>query len=115
LAEAELLIDNRERKISLDYDEVAIKRRLFRSGESEYYINKELVRLKDIQNLLMDTGLGKGSYAIIGQGQVEQILVAKPEDRRSIFEEAAGINKYRSRKLVTLEMVPSAARVNTGI
>jgi chromosome segregation protein len=102
LAEAELLIDNRERKINLDYDEVAIKRRLFRSGESEYYINKELVRLKDIQNLLMDTGLGKGSYAIIGQGQVEQILVAKPEDRRSIFEEAAGINKYRSRKLVSL-------------
>jgi chromosome segregation protein len=102
MAEAELTIDNSSGKIKMDFSEISIKRKLYRSGESEYFINKEQVRLKDIQNLFLDTGLGKGSYSIIGQGQVEQVLTSKPIDRRSIFEEAAGINQYKSRKVATL-------------
>jgi len=102
MAEAELTIDNASGKIKMDFSEISIKRKLYRSGESEYFINKEQVRLKDIQNLFLDTGLGKGSYSIIGQGQVEQVLTSKPIDRRSIFEEAAGINQYKSRKVATL-------------
>ncbi|MFC1517070.1 chromosome segregation protein SMC [Candidatus Margulisiibacteriota bacterium] len=99
LAEVTLTIDNSSGKLPIDYTEVMIKRRLYRSGESEYYINKENCRLKDIHNLLMDTGMGKGTYSLISQGQVAEVLHSKPEDRRTIFEEAAGINKYKNRKI----------------
>ncbi|MBU0581223.1 MAG: AAA family ATPase [Candidatus Margulisbacteria bacterium] len=99
LAEVSLIIDNSAKKLPIDYSEIVIKRRMYRSGESEYYINKEACRLKDIHNILMDTGLGKGSYSMISQGQVAEILHSKPEDRRTIFEEAAGINKYKTRKV----------------
>lgn len=98
-AEVTMNIDNRDRLLNLDYAEVAITRRLYRSGESEYLINRQAVRLKDINNLFMDTGLGKDSYSIIGQGKVDEILSTKSEDRRRVFEEAAGIQKYKSRKV----------------
>jgi len=101
MAEVCLTFDNTSRMLPIDFSEVSIKRKNYRSGENEYFINKERVRLKDIQELLMDTGIGKGSYIIIGQGQVTQILMSKPEDRRIMFEEAAGINKYKVRKTAT--------------
>jgi len=82
----------------VDADEVTIARRLYRSGESEYRINKTAVRLKDVTELLMDTGLGRDGYSIIGQGRIEEIVSSKPTQRREIFEEAAGISKYRYRK-----------------
>ncbi|MFH1387122.1 MAG: chromosome segregation SMC family protein [bacterium] len=99
LGEVSLLFDNSSGKLPLPYSEVSIKRRAFREGESEFYINKNLCRLKDIKDLLLDTGLGEGSYAIITQGQVDAILSSKGEERRALFEEAAGINKYKTRKV----------------
>lgn len=107
LAEVTLTIDNSAGKLPLDYTEILIQRRLYRSGESEYSINREQCRLKDIQNLLMDTGLGKGAYSMISQGQVAEILHSKPEDRRTIFEEAAGINKYKNRKITAQRKLQS--------
>ncbi|MDR1453480.1 MAG: chromosome segregation protein SMC [Candidatus Margulisbacteria bacterium] len=101
LAEVFLTIDNSDHRLPVDYSEVEVGRRFYRTGESEYLINKEVVRLRDVQELLMDTGIGKGSYAIIGQGQVVSLLHNKPEDRRKLFEEAAGIHKYKSRKHAT--------------
>ena len=97
--EVTITFDNNNKVIPLDYQEVAITRRMFRSGESEYYINKNSCRLKDIRELFMDTGVGKEGYSIIGQGKVDEILSSRPEDRRNIFEEAAGIVKYKTRKL----------------
>ena len=97
-AEVTIVMDNEDGKIPLEYAEVSITRRMFRSGESEYYINKNSCRLKDIRELFMDTGVGKDGYSIIGQGRVDEILSTKSEDRRNIFEEAAGIVKYKSRK-----------------
>lgn len=97
-AEVSLTMGNEERGFAWDSDEVTLTRRLYRSGESEYYINKSAVRLKDITGLLMDTGLGVGGYSIIAQGMVDRIMTEKPADRRGVFEEAAGIAKYRSRK-----------------
>jgi chromosome segregation protein len=97
-AEVALTIDNTDRTLSWDADEVTLTRRLYRSGESEYFINKSAVRLKDITLLLMDTGLGAGGYSIIAQGMIDRIMTEKPADRRGVFEEAAGIAKYRSRK-----------------
>lgn len=97
-AEVTITFDNASGKIPTDYREVAVTRRMFRSGESEYYINKNSCRLKDIRELFMDTGVGKEGYSIIGQGKIDEILSNKPEDRRNIFEEAAGIVKYKSRK-----------------
>ena len=97
-AQVSIIFDNEDRKISIDYSELVITRRVYRSGESEFYINKSKCRLKDIQLLFMDTGIGKDGYSIIGQGLVEQILSTKPDDRRQLFEEAAGIVKYKSRK-----------------
>ena len=97
-SEVTITFDNREGKIPLDYTEVEITRRMFRSGESEYYINKNSCRLKDIRELFMDTGVGKDGYSIIGQGRIDEILSNKPEDRRHIFEEAAGIVKYKTKK-----------------
>ena len=97
-AEVVLVLDNRDRKMSVDYDEVAIRRRLFRSGESEYAINDGRCRLRDIQEILMDTGIGKDGYSMIGQGQIDRLLSSKPQDRRLIFEEASGITKFKTRR-----------------
>jgi chromosome segregation protein len=96
--EVSLTLDNAARELDLDYNEVTVTRRVYRSGDSEYMINKQSCRLKDITELFMDTGLGKEAYSIIGQGRIEEILSTKSEDRRGIFEEAAGIVKYKSRK-----------------
>ncbi|WMM26728.1 chromosome segregation protein SMC [Tissierella sp. MB52-C2] len=97
-AEVTITFNNKNGQIPIDYEEIAVTRRMFRSGESEYYINKNSCRLKDIRELFMDTGIGKDGYSIIGQGRIEEILSNRPEDRRHIFEEAAGIVKYKSKK-----------------
>lgn len=96
--EVSLFFDNTNRIFSIDYNEVIITRKLFRSGESEYYINKQPARLKDIVDLLHECGIGKEGYTIIGQGKVQEIMNAKPQDRRAIFEEATGIAKFKTRK-----------------
>ena len=97
-AEVTLNIENKDRQLSFDNDSVAITRRFYRSGESEYLINKSMVRLKDVNELFMDTGLGRDGYSIIGQGKIDSIVAAKSEDRREIFEEASGISRFRYRK-----------------
>lgn len=97
-AQVTLTIDNRDRRLPFGEDEVAITRRYYRSGDSEYLINKAVVRLKDIHELFMDTGLGRDGYSIIGQGKIDSIVASRSEDRREIFEEAAGISRYRYRK-----------------
>lgn len=93
-----ITLDNSDHVLAIDYDEVTVSRRLYRSGESEYMINGTSVRLKDVNELFYDTGIGKEGYSIIGQGQIEQILSSKPEDRRNLFDEAAGIVKFKARK-----------------
>lgn len=98
LCQVSLTLDNEDRKLSLDYTDITISRRLYRSGESEYYINNTHCRLKDIQELFMDTGIGKEGYSIIGQGKIEAVLSGRPEERRSLLEEAAGIVKFKWRK-----------------
>ncbi len=97
-AEVDITIDNSDGKLPVDYTEVTITRRVYRSGDSEFFINKNQCRLKDIVELFMDTGIGRDGYSIIGQGRIDEILSTKSEDRRHIFEEAAGIVKYRTRK-----------------
>lgn len=97
--EVSLVFDNTTRCFNIDYDEVVITRKLYRSGDSEYLLNRAPVRLRDITDLLHDCGIGKEGYSIIGQGRIEQIVSSKPEDRRGIFEEAAGIAKFKIRKL----------------
>ena len=97
-AEATLTLDNSDRALAYDADEVVVTRRYYRSGDGEYYINRQSARLKDINELLMDTGLGREGYSNIGQGRIDEILSLKSGDRREIFEEAAGISKYRHRK-----------------
>lgn len=97
-AEVTLVIDNADRRLPFDDDTVAVTRRYYRSGESEYLLNKTIVRLKDINELFMDTGLGRDGYSMIGQGKIDSIVAARSEDRREIFEEAAGISRYRYRK-----------------
>ena len=97
-AEVSLVLDNSDQKLPIEYTEVTITRKLYRSGESGYYINKTPCRLKDVLELFMDTGIGKDGYSIIGQGKIDEILSNKSEERRHIFEEAAGIVKYRVRK-----------------
>ena len=97
-AQVSLILDNSERLFDMDSSEVMITRRYYRSGESEYYINRESVRLRDITELLMDTGLGRDGYSIIGQGRIADIISARSTDRREIFEEAAGIARFRARK-----------------
>ena len=97
-AEVSLVLDNSAKTFNIEFDEVIVTRRLFRSGESIYQINRANCRLKDIHELFMDTGLGRDGYSIIGQGNVSQILSTKAEDRRSLFEEAAGVSKYKYRK-----------------
>lgn len=98
VAAVTLVIDNTSRELGFDGDEVALTRRLYRSGESEYRLNSTPVRLRDINELLMDTGLGKDGYSIIGQGRVAEMVSGRAQDRREIFEEAAGISKFRYRK-----------------
>lgn len=98
MAEVTLVIDNSTGILPIDYAEVAITRRVYRSGESEYFINNNPCRLRDIRELIMDTGIGVDGYSIIGQGKIADIVSNKPENRREIFEEAAGIVKYRTKK-----------------
>lgn len=98
IAEVTLVLDNEDGALPIDYSEVSVTRRVFRSGDSEYLLNKQPCRLKDIIELFMDSGLGKEAFSIISQGKVEEILNSKPEERRTIFEEAAGVLKYKSRK-----------------
>jgi len=98
LAQVSLTLDNSDNELAIDYSDVTISRRLYRSGESEYYINNTQCRLKDIHELFMDTGIGKEGYSIIGQGKIDAILSGKPEERRGLLEEAAGIVKFKSRK-----------------
>lgn len=107
-ASVSLTIDNTDRQLAVDSDDVTITRKLYRSGESEYRINKTAVRLRDITELLMDTGLGRDGYSIIGQGRIEEIVSVKSSQRREIFEEAAGISKYRYRKAEAEKKLESA-------
>ena len=93
-----ITLDNSDHKLATDFEEVTVARRLYRSGESEYLINGSSCRLKDVQELFFDTGIGKEGYSIIGQGQIDKILNGKPEERRELFDEAAGIVKFKKRK-----------------
>ncbi|WP_368654786.1 chromosome segregation protein SMC [Ornithinibacillus sp. 4-3] len=98
VAEVTLVLDNSDKALPIDYEEVSVTRRVYRSGESEFYINKQACRLKDIIELFLDSGLGRDAFSTISQGKVEEIISSKPEDRRTIFEEAAGVLKYKQRK-----------------
>ncbi|MHB9154292.1 MAG: chromosome segregation protein SMC, partial [Endomicrobiales bacterium] len=102
MAEVSLTFDNSQNMLPIDYSEVTVTRRIFRSGESEYFMNKVQCRLKDIRDLFLDTGIGTEGYAIIEQGKVEFLLQAKPDERREMFEEAAGVSKYKVRREETL-------------
>ena len=93
-----ITLDNSDHQLAIDFDEVTVARRLYRSGESEYLINGSACRLKDVNELFYDTGIGKEGYSIIGQGQIDKILSGKPEERRELFDEAAGIVKFKRRK-----------------
>jgi len=95
-----ITMDNSDHKLPIDFEEVTVARRVYRSGESEYLINNSPCRLRDVQELFMDTGVGKEGYSIIGQGQIDKILSGKPEDRRELFDEAAGIVKFKKRKSI---------------
>ena len=97
-AEVAMTLDNTDKKINMDYSEIKVTRRVYRSGESSYLINGSECRLKDIYELFMDTGIGRDGYSIIGQGKIDEILSNKSEDRRLLFEEAAGIVKYKNRR-----------------
>ena len=98
-----ITLDNSDHKLQIDYEEVTVARRVYRSGESEYLINGAVCRLKDVHELFYDTGIGKEGYSIIGQGQIEKILSGKPEDRRELFDEAVGIVKFKRRKNETIK------------
>lgn len=113
-AEVSLTIDNTENessgRVDSDYDEVTVTRRCYRNGESEYQINRKPVRLRDISELFLNTGIGKTGYSIIGQGKIAEIISQKSEERRVIFEEAAGISKYRYKKNEAERAEPNAKR-----
>ncbi len=98
-----ITLDNSDHQLNIDYEEVTVARRVYRSGESEYLLNGHACRLKDVNELFYDTGIGKEGYSIIGQGQIERILSSKPEDRRELFDEAAGIVKFKRRKGIALK------------
>ncbi len=102
-----ITLDNSDHELLIDYDEVTIARRIYRSGESEYLINGTVCRLKDVNELFYDTGIGKEGYSIIGQGQIDKILSGKPEDRRELFDEAAGIVKFKRRKDTAVKKLES--------
>jgi len=108
MAEVAVTFDNSDSRLPLDFAEVQVARRLYRSGESEYLINKTPCRLRDIQELFMDTGIGTNAYSLIGQGRIDLVLSSKPEDRRFLFEEAAGIIKYKARKRVAMRKLDGA-------
>lgn len=108
MAEVSLTFDNSDNRLPVDFAEVQVTRRVYRSGESEYLINKAPCRLKDIQELFMDTGIGTSAYSLIGQGKIAMVLSSKPDDRRYLFEEAAGIIKYKSRKKVAMRKLEQA-------
>ena len=93
-----ITLDNSDHQLPISYDEVTVARRIYRSGESEYLLNGTICRLKDVTELFYDTGIGKEGYSIIGQGQIDKILSGKPEERRELFDEAAGIVKFKKRK-----------------
>ena len=111
-AEVSLVLDNSTRLFPIEFDEIMVTRRVFRSGESVYQINRANCRLKDIVELFMDTGIGRDGYSMIGQGNVSRILSTKAEDRRSFFEEAAGVSKFKHRKD---EAVKKLAQVNENL
>ena len=102
-AAVSITFDNSDHALDIDFEEVTVTRRLYRSGESEYKINNSTVRLRDIHELFYDTGIGKEGYSIIGQGQIERIISGKPDERRELFDEAAGIVKFKRRKNATLK------------
>mgnify|MGYP000086017532 CR=1 FL=1 len=102
-ASVAITLDNSDHQLNIEYEEVTVTRRLYRSGESEYLLNGTGCRLKDINELFYDTGIGKEGYSIIGQGQIDKILSGKPEERRELFDEAAGIVKYKRRKNLSLK------------
>jgi chromosome segregation protein len=97
VAEVTLLVSNQDEVLPLELPEVSIRRRLYRSGESEYFINNNPVKLRDVRELFFDTGIGKSAYSIMEQGKIDQLLSTKPEERRYVFEEAAGITRFRVR------------------
>lgn len=107
VAEVTIVFDNEDGYLDIEYQEVSIKRRLYRSGESEYYLNNSRCRLIDINNLILDKGFGKDSYSIISQGKVEEIIMAKPDKRRELIDEVAGISKYKYKKKITLNKLNS--------
>ena len=98
-----ITLDNSDHALPVEYDEVTVSRRVYRSGESEYKINGHTCRLKDVTEMFYDTGIGKEGYSIIGQGQIDRILSGKPEERRELFDEAAGIVKFKRRKNTTIK------------
>ena len=98
VAQVDLIFDNADRTLALDQDEVTVTRKLYRSGESEFLLDRETIRLKDIRELFMDTGVGADAYSVIEQGKVDSLLQSSPSERRTIFEEAAGVSKYKARK-----------------
>lgn len=98
MAQVSMIFDNASRQLPLDFNEITVTRKIFRSGESEYYLNKVQCRLRDIRDLFLDTGIGGGGYAIIDQGGVESVLSASPEERREMFEEVAGVSKYKAKR-----------------
>ena len=102
-ASVAITLDNSDHKLAIDFEEVTVTRKLYRSGESEYLINGRACRLKDVNELFYDTGIGKEGYSIIGQGQIDKILSGKPEERRELFDEAAGIVKFKRRKSMSVK------------
>ena len=108
MAEVTLTFDNEDGTLPVDFTEVQVTRRIYRSGESEYLINKASCRLRDVQEMFMDTGIGTNAYSMIGQGKISMVLSSKPEDRRYLFEEAAGIIKYKARKRVAMRKLDQA-------
>lgn len=107
-----ITLDNSDHQLAIDYDEVTVARRLYRSGESEYLINGTPCRLKDVNELFYDTGIGKEGYSIIGQGQIDKILSGRPEERRELFDEAAGIVKFKRRKDASVKSWNPSSRIS---
>ncbi len=97
-SQVSIVFSNDDNALPVEYQEVEVTRRMYRSGESEFFINNKKARMKDVRELFLDTGVGKDGYSIIGQGRIDEILSNKPEDRRAIFEEASGVSKYRYKK-----------------
>ena len=110
LAQVVLIFDNADGQIPLPYEEVSVARKVYRNGDGEYFINNQQVRRKDINELFLDTGVGKEGYSIIGQGRIDEILSTRSEDRRSIFEEAAGIAKFKYKKTESLQRLDRTER-----